>query len=111
MGGKPMIRNEPAKTPALSGPPGFEARHGRVDEELLDLYVRQYCLNHPVCLKKLLERIEREIIFHILEETNGNQRDAAQILGVKPNTLHYKLQRMGIVRVHRYLSDGASEPK
>ena len=106
-----MIRNEPEKSQTSSEPKGFETGYGRVADELLELYVRQYCLNHPVCLKKLLERIEREIIFHILEETNGNQRDAAQLLGVKPNTLHYKLHRMGIVRVHRYLSDGAAESK
>jgi transcriptional regulator with GAF, ATPase, and Fis domain len=106
-----MIRNEPVKIQPFSGPTGIDARYGRVADELLDLYVHQYCLNHPVCLKKLLERIEREIIFHILEETNGNQQDAAQLLGVKPNTLHYKLQRMGIVRVHRYLSDGTAESK
>jgi DNA-binding NtrC family response regulator len=106
-----MIRNEPEKSRNFAEPKGFETRYGRVAEELLDFYVHQYCLNHHVCLKKILERIEREIIFHILEETNGNQRDAAQLLGVKPNTLHYKIHKMGIVPIHRYLSNGASEPK
>jgi len=106
-----MIRKEPAKIQPFYGPTGIETRYSRVADDLLDLYVHQYCLNHPVSLKKLLERFEREIIFHVLEETNGNQRDAAQLLGVKPNTLHYKIHRMGIVRVHRYLSNGAPEPK
>ena len=47
--------------------------------------------------------MEREIIYQVLEEAHGNQRKAARLLGVRPNTLHYKIQRMGLVPVHKYM--------
>ena len=77
--------------------------HGWTEEDLLKLYVHQYCLNEHICLKSLMEKMERDIIFQILEETHGNQRSAALLLGLKPNTLHYKIRRMGIIPVRRYM--------
>jgi DNA-binding NtrC family response regulator len=72
-------------------------------EELIKLYVREYCLHRRICLKKLIHMLEREIIYLVLEEARGNQRAAAEMLGLRPNTLHYKIQRMGLVPVHKYL--------
>jgi len=70
---------------------------------LLKLYVQEYCLHQHICLKKLILMLEREIIYLVLEEAHGNQRAAAKLLGVRPNTLHYKIQRMGLVPVHKYM--------
>ena len=97
-----MIRNEPAADPAAArGAP--DPLDGRAATEVLDLYIHQFCLSHHVCLKKILDRVEKEILFSVLEETNGNQREAARLLGVKPTTLFYKLQRMGIVPARHFV--------
>jgi len=79
-----------------------ESLSGKITRELVELYVRQTCLNDRLCLKDAIDRLERDIIFHVLEQTNGNQREAAEILGIKPTTLFYKLRRMGIAPVHKY---------
>jgi transcriptional regulator with GAF, ATPase, and Fis domain len=80
-----------------------EGLTGRITRDLVELYVRQTCLNDHLCLKDAICRLERDIIFHVLEQTNGNQREAAEILGIKPTTLFYKLRRMGITPVHKYV--------
>jgi len=79
------------------GPPPPE----RLDE-VVKIYVQRYCLEQHVRLKLLMEKMERDIIFQVLEATHGNQRSAAQMLGLKPNTLHYKLRRLGIFPVRKY---------
>ena len=71
-------------------------------DELLKIYVQRHCLEQHIQLKVLMEKLERDIIFLVLEATHGNQRSAANMLGVKPNTLHYKIRRMGIVPVRKY---------
>jgi transcriptional regulator with GAF, ATPase, and Fis domain len=95
------------KSAETIGPAGArksaESLHGRIARELVELYVRQTCINDHLCLKEAIERLERDIIFHVLEQTNGNQREAAEILGIKPSTLFYKLRRMGITPVHKYV--------
>jgi len=71
-------------------------------DDLVKVYVQRYCLEQHIRLKLLMEKMERDIIFQVLEATHGNQRSAAQMLGLKPNTLHYKIRRMGIVPVRKY---------
>jgi transcriptional regulator with GAF, ATPase, and Fis domain len=70
--------------------------------ELIEVYIRHVCLTDHICLKKALLWLERDIILHVLARTNGNQHEAAQLLGIKPNTLNYKMQRLGIVPIHRF---------
>jgi transcriptional regulator with GAF, ATPase, and Fis domain len=79
-----------------------ESPYSNMARELVELYVRQVCLTDHLCLKKALERLERDIILYVLGQTNGNQQDAAGILGLKANTLHYKLRRFQITPVHRF---------
>ncbi len=40
-----------------------------------------------------VERLEREHIFSVLEETGGNQTRASEVLGIDRRTLHRKLKR------------------
>jgi DNA-binding NtrC family response regulator len=87
------------------GGPGPESQAGKITRELLEIYISQNCLIDRLCLKSALERIERDIIMLILEKTNGNQRRASDLLGIKPTTLHYKMHRMGITPVHRFTSN------
>ena len=39
---------------------------------------------------------EEALIRQALVRCNGNQAQAARLLGVRPNTLHYKIERYGL---------------
>lgn len=45
-------------------------------------------------LNEQLESFEREIILATLQKTGGNQRKAAQLLGVSERNLRYKLEKL-----------------
>jgi DNA-binding NtrC family response regulator len=47
-------------------------------------------------LKQLLESYERALIATALAATGGNQRQAAQQLGLLPTTLNEKMKRLGL---------------
>jgi len=49
-------------------------------------------------LRDLMDAYERRLIEEALRATGGNQRRAAQALGVLPTTLHEKMKRLGLVR-------------
>ncbi len=49
-------------------------------------------------LKTMLDAYERRIIEEALHRTRGNQRRAAQALGVLPTTLHEKMKRLGLLQ-------------
>ncbi len=80
----------------------FQSRFSAVARELTGIYMRQLFLRSHLGLKDALLLLERDIILHVLEQTNGNQHDAAAVMGIKPTTLHYKLRRLGIRPVHRF---------
>ena|SRR3989338_2602101 len=46
--------------------------------------------------KSILEVIEKPLLEHILERTEGNQLKAARILGLNRNTMRSKIKRLGI---------------
>lgn len=51
--------------------------------------------------KSLEDRIaefEANCISAALQRSNGNKSEAARALGLKPNTLHYKLRRLGLAK-------------
>ena len=47
-------------------------------------------------LQEEVQRYETELIREALQRTHGNQRRAAQLLGVKVTTLNCKIKRLGI---------------
>ncbi len=100
-----MSRQESKRLEPLPNGKPPESPYSSMAQELIEVYIRQICLTDHVCLKKALIRLERDIILHVLARTNGNQHEAAEILGLKPNTLHYKMQRMGIAPIHRFESE------
>ncbi len=50
----------------------------------------------PLPLKDVIEELEKKVIVQVLSEVEGNQKDAAKILGMKYTTLNEKLKRYGI---------------
>ena len=47
-------------------------------------------------LEHYFAEVEAEIIENALKRCNGNQAQTARLLGLRPNTLHYKLKRYGL---------------
>ena len=62
----------------------------------LNLFIEDFCQRKKLSLKDFLARVELLLIIHSLNRANGNQREAAKILGVKPTTLNEKLRRYNI---------------
>ncbi len=52
--------------------------------------------NRKFGLQEEVQRYESELIRNALQRTRGNQRRAAQLLGVKVTTLNCKIKRLGI---------------
>ena len=46
--------------------------------------------------EQVIERVERELISHVLERCQGVRIKAAALLGINRNTLHKKLQELGL---------------
>jgi DNA-binding NtrC family response regulator len=59
-------------------------------------------------LKAFLDGFEKKILLSSLRLSNGNQRHAAAMLGIKPTALFEKMRKYGI-RTRRGKSTGARE--
>ncbi|MGE5308983.1 MAG: helix-turn-helix domain-containing protein [Deltaproteobacteria bacterium] len=46
--------------------------------------------------RSMVERIERALIEHVLEKTEGNQLKASRLLGINRNTLRAKIKKLCI---------------
>lgn len=49
--------------------------------------------------KNVIEEIEKSLLLEVLKVTNGNQSDAAEILGISRPTLKDKIDKLGLRRV------------
>ena len=49
-----------------------------------------------VLYKTILEKVEKRLIEHVLERTEGNQLKAAKILGINRNTMRSKIKKLSI---------------
>ncbi len=61
-------------------------------------YLKQNTVKKKQSLKDFVDDFEKKIIFTALDVTNGNQKIAAEILGVKKTTLNEKIKRFGVCR-------------
>ena len=69
-------------------------------------------LVHGANLRTLLESYERQLIQAALAAAAGNQRRAANTLGLLPTTLHEKMKRLGLRRRTRHVIEPvSSEPE
>ena len=64
--------------------------------EVESLASRQPHTDRNLGLQEEVQRYETELIRAALQRTRGNQRRAAQLLGVKVTTLNCKIKRLGI---------------
>ncbi|HEX9812373.1 MAG TPA: helix-turn-helix domain-containing protein, partial [Burkholderiales bacterium] len=61
----------------------------------LDAAMQEIATNRKT-LADFVADVERRMITDALERCGGNQSKAAEYLGIRPNTLHYKMQRYGL---------------
>ena len=68
-----------------------------LEEESIHV-VRRFFLEHSrqAVYKQMLALVERPLIEIALEETGGNQKLAAQRLGINRNTLHSRIKKLNI---------------
>jgi DNA-binding NtrC family response regulator len=64
--------------------------------EVESLASKQSQTDRKLGLQEEVQRYETELIRDALQRTHGNQRRAAQLLGVKVTTLNCKIKRLGI---------------
>lgn len=70
---------------------------GRSVEKSLDEYFRRLDGEPPHGIYDMvISHVERAMIVSVLDRTNGNQTQAADMLGVNRNTLRTKLAKYGI---------------
>ena len=49
-----------------------------------------------VLYRTIMDEVEKPLIEHTLERTEGNQLKAARVLGINRNTIRTKIKRLGI---------------
>lgn len=64
--------------------------------ELFELFIEFFCQEQPILLKDLMDNVEKSIIVNVLSKVQGNQKEAAKVLGIKYTTLNEKLKRYRI---------------
>lgn len=52
-------------------------------------------------LDEHVAEVEKQLIEQTLKRCNGNKSKTARLLGLRPNTLHYKLERYGLLKEKR----------
>jgi len=97
---------DPERWPASAA--GEEVRPaGRLDESrpmgqvpddnpAFSSFIETLCGGDRICLKRLLDTLERLIIIRALNRSRGNQRAAAVRLGLKYTTLNEKVKKHGL---------------
>jgi len=67
-----------------------------LEDKIIELEDSLYNEKKGALYKSILEVIEKPLLEHILERTEGNQLKAAKILGINRNTMRAKIKRLGI---------------
>ena len=71
---------------------------GRSVEHSLDEYFRRLDGEPPHCIYDMvIAHVERALLASILERSNGNQTQAAEMLGLNRNTLGAKLAKYKLI--------------
>lgn len=67
-----------------------------LEEKIIELEDSLYNEKKGRLYKSILEVIEKPLIEHMLERSEGNQLRAARILGINRNTIRAKIKKLGI---------------
>jgi two-component system, NtrC family, nitrogen regulation response regulator GlnG len=73
-----------------------------IKDKVIELEDSWYDEKKGALYKSIMHEIEKPLIEHILERTEGNQLKAARILGINRNTMRAKIKKLGInTRVYK----------
>jgi len=79
---------------------GYSASGHPKLEDLTESLVREYLMHNMTaentCLKTFMNNLEKKIIDLTLSLTNGSQKNAARILGVKETSLCEKIKKFNL---------------
>lgn len=67
-----------------------------IKDKVLELGDSWYKEKKGTLYRSILAEIERPLLEHVLERTEGNQLKAARILGINRNTMRSKIKKLGI---------------
>ena len=67
-----------------------------IKDKVIEIEDSLFYAKKGVLYKSVLEAIEKPLIEHTLERTEGNKLKAARILGINRNTMHAKIKKLGI---------------
>jgi len=73
----------------------LSALEDKLKKELFSLFIEFFC-QQPLCLRELIEDLEKGLILNTLSKVGGNQKEAARALGIKYTTLNEKIKRYNI---------------
>ena len=65
-------------------------------EDNLSFFEKDIRKKRKISLKDFMLKVELNLIIASLKKAKGNQKKAAEILGIKPTTLHEKMKRHNI---------------
>ena len=97
-------RSETTSSAADAGP---APNHAPDFTGLLDLNAKDSADKDAFSLKKIrksaIDRIEKEVIAHVLEKTDWNRSKATRILRISYKTLLYKISDLGIIPPEKFI--------
>jgi len=67
-----------------------------IKDKVIELEDSWYNEKKGVLYKSILNEIEKPLIEHVLERTEGNQLKAAKVLGINRNTMRSKIRKLKI---------------
>jgi DNA-binding protein Fis len=74
---------------------------GNVDIVLEDILSDAFFLDPQNEMSRFVKGLEKKLILSVLKKVNGNQKEAAGLLGIKYTTLNEKIRRYKILPLRR----------
>ena len=93
------MRNPQKGPPIFLGPAGSILKKAVLDRQFDQTAVNFYLKYGEVTglsLREFLSRIERAVVFETLVRTHGSQKETAELLKVKKQTLNWKVKKQHI---------------
>lgn len=87
-----------------------EASLERIAESLVQAYLAANLHSRGTPLKEFMDSFEKRILLACLRLAQGNQKNVAAVLGIKPTALFEKLRKHGIGGRHRSPGGEATLP-
>jgi two-component system nitrogen regulation response regulator GlnG len=91
-------RPAPGHDAAVRGTGAGEEAFDRLVSQILPSVVdAALAAGRPLLYRRILARVERPLLRHVLARCGGNQLRAARLLGVNRNTLRKRLRTLGLL--------------